>query len=842
MKPTVRRRSLALVAATLLYAGVSPGTSSGPEEPVRGPRAPRVDEKTYLKKRDEHLATLRGLPWIGRANPRLAAIREMERPTRLRALGEMASWTPIGPAPIPNGQTVPSAAVSGRVTAIVVHPSDAGKAYVGTAQGGVFRTLDGGATWTPIFDGALSLAVGALALDPGDPTRLLVGTGEPNTSPDSFFGVGLYVVTTAEGGAALHGPFGSDGTGDVLGGRSITRILVDPADRNVVFISTASGYGGVDGSSKSGLPDRGIYRSTNALSANPTFTKLAVPSANGGNRAVTDTVLEPGDPSHLVVAVLGTDTPNDGGLWRSTNALDASPTFSRVMSFGADFVRASLAVQKTGAVVTVFALSSELPPAGDCAAAGEAGRLHKSTDGGATWPAVVPAADGICGGVCLYSQALAVDPGDPGKLYLGGNAPGTCSSIFKKSSDGVAFASSAASLHAYSHVLAVAPSDPSVLWAGNDGGIFRSTDSGASWVSRNTSGFNATLFGSVALHPADPFFTLGGAQGHGTNLLSPSGAWSRVDYGDGGAVLIDSGAADTSLVTMYHTYFNTVDGGLPGAGLVGLARVRKTSCAADGEWVFRGCSAGDASMGCEGAPRGAANGLSCSDSAVLFFAPMTLGPGGPGAASTLYFGTDRLYRSADRGDTMVPVSQAFEPGVPVSAIGVAPQDDAVRVARLKSGRVFATSGGSPMREVTGPWPRAYVARAAVTPGDSKTAYVTLSGFGLPAGQHVWKTVNLDAASPTWTPSGTGIPDVPVNAFAIEPLNAKHLYAGTDIGVFYSSDAGASWVVLGTGLPRVPVFDIAFQNANRVVRIATHGRGIWELTAPVPVELTSFNAN
>ncbi|MCB0747484.1 MAG: T9SS type A sorting domain-containing protein, partial [Ignavibacteriae bacterium] len=91
-------------------------------------------------------------------------------------------------------------------------------------------------------------------------------------------------------------------------------------------------------------------------------------------------------------------------------------------------------------------------------------------------------------------------------------------------------------------------------------------------------------------------------------------------------------------------------------------------------------------------------------------------------------------------------------------------------------------------------------------------------------------------------AGSGIPDIPVNAFVIDPANSSNLYAGTDIGVYFSTNGGTSWLPFSSGLPRVAVFDMAFQNANRFLRIATHGRGIWNnIDAPLPVELVSFSA-
>src|SRR5438094_5770003 len=124
----------------------------------------------------------------------------------------------------------------------------------------------------------------------------------------------------------------------------------------------------------------------------------------------------------------------------------------------------------------------------------------------------------------------------------------------------------------------------------------------------------------------------------------------------------------------------------------------------------------------------------------------------------------------------------------------------------------------------------FIGRAMVDPNNKNVAYVALSYYA-PAGQGIWKITNLNAAGVSggaaWAAAGSGIPSIPINGFAIDPLNSNNLYAGTDIGVYFSSDAGASWSPLGTGLPRTAVFDLQIQPSNRILRAATHGRGIWE---------------
>src|SRR5260370_4461217 len=215
--------------------------------------------------------------------------------------------------------------------------------------------------------------------------------------------------------------------------------------------------------------------------------------------------------------------------------------------------------------------------------------------------------------------------------------------------------------------------------------------------------------------------------------------------------------------------------------------------------------------------------------AVLFYAPLVPGPA---RLSPVDFGTARLYRSTSGGATMTVVSQVpFVSGVPISAIGISPQDDNVRLiglgetsAGVPSGKVFATTtGGNVLSDVTGPWTAEYIARAVIDPNTKTTAYITLDGYGTTAApvQHVWKTTNLsgEPPTPTCTASSTGLTDVPVNSLVVDTANSHLLYVGTDIGVFHSVDGGATLVQYGTGLPRVAVVDVEI-TAGHNVRVST----------------------
>ncbi len=792
------------------------GTNADPDLPIF---STNVDKEAYLKNRSEFIAQKRGIPYNLPYNARLFAIEEKNRQEQVQlnspnSILSAPNWVAEGPFPIPNGQTTGgSVAVSGRVTAIAVHPTNANIVYAGTANGGIYRSVDGGTNWTAIFDNGQSLAIGALALAASSPSTLYVGTGEAALSLDSYFGVGLYRIDNADVAPTLVGPINPGG---IFTFSSISKILVDPTNAANVFVSTASGIGGII-STNPGSVSKGIYRSTNATAAAGTvaFTKLTVATANFGNRSIIDMVMEPGTPNNIVCTVYGLSTFGDGGIYRSTDALAATPTFTRTFVLGTagKAWRCELGICKVGAVTTIYA---GLDTSGNPAVRS----IQKSTDGGATW-APTGYSYGFCGTQCFYDIALAVDPGNANNFYIGGFSG---NNIFRYSTDGGAtYNISATNLHADVHTVVVAPSAPTTIFLGCDGGIFKTTNAGVTWASMNTAGFSATQFQSLAIHPIDTKFSIAGAQDNGTSMYKPDGTWNRIDFGDGGYTLIDQNAADNTTVTMYHTYFNQA------GNLAGLARVDLVANAFDGNWPFFGCN------GVTG------NGISCTGT-VLFYAPIALGPGNP---NTVYYCSDRLYRSANKGANFITVSQSpIVAGIAISTVAIAKQDDNFRVVGLTNGTVWATNTGSSTltsMTLTGA-PAAAVQRVYIDPLNKNVAYVCFGGYGVTAGQHIWKTSNLNTVTPTWAASGTGIPDVPVNSFTSDPGNSSILYAGTDIGVYSSTDAGATWSSFSSGLPIVPVFDMAVHPVSHNLRIATHGRGLWSTTSVLlPIDLTTFTA-
>ncbi len=785
----------------------------------------KVDKEDFMTRRAEGIAMLRGLSKDEPVDPhlRIEGIRKMEEQERLAGLipglAPAGVWTELGPDPIPNAQveTGPVTTASGRVIAIAIHPANPDIVYVGAAQGGLYRSTDGGTNWTRLMDSADSLAIGAIAIAPSQPDTVYIGTGEANFSADSFFGVGVYRIDNASTATpVITGPLNDDPANvDIFTGRAISEIAVHPTDPATIFVASGSGVGGIGATSNNILPSRGIYRSTDATSADPAFTKLTGLAGNA-NASVRDIALDPLNPNLLVGNVVAAG--GVGGIYTSTNALASTPAFTQTAVFNSGStseLTAEFAIQHTaGPNPTIYAATGNL-----------GGRVLINTDGGTTWTQQID--NNFCSPQCFYDIAIDVHPAIPANVFLGGSPM----LVFGRSTDsGLSFtadgANFTAGLHVDSHAIAVAPSNPAIVYFGSDGGIYRTNDVTATpivWTSLNNSQFTATQFMSIAVHATDPNFSIGGTQDNGTNHYQPAGTWLRVDGGDGGYSLIDQ-VDTTTGADVYHTYFNA--GNLQGYG--------RANTATSG-YSFRGCQAAGATV----------NGITCNGS-ILFYAPLEQGPPVTGSlGNTIYYGSDRLYRSIDTGLNHTVASQnPIIAGVPISAIGISPADDNVRVVGLSNGGLFGTTTGSTTltdMDPTNAIPNNFIARTVVDPSNPNTAYVTLSAFGV---TNVWRTTTLSSLvdensfAPTWTAaSGTGanvLPQVPVSAFIVDPGDSQILYAGTDIGVYISVDSGGNWVPFGTGLPRVAVFDIAITNAlPRQVRIATHGRGLWQTPALVP---------
>ena len=670
-----------------------------------------------------------------------------------------SAWTLIGPQPIAVGQTTTGSTrgpVSGRTTALAVHPTQPNIVYLGGAQGGVWKSTDSGATFTPKTDHLPSLAMGAIGLAPSSPDIVYIGTGEAHSSIDSYYGAGVF--KSVDGGTTWQ-PTGP------LAASYIARVIVHPTDPNTVYVA---GYRVLTGATSQ---DSGIWKSTNGGTS---WTRVLVGPAS-------DLVMHPTNPQILYAAmgfILGASA---NGIYQTT---DGGASWTKLGGAGTGLPstnvgRINLDIARTNGNVIYAAIQR----VNDFRFMG----IYRTSDAGATWTlAQNIGAVAHCVQQCWYDMYVAVAPDNADTIYMGGL------DLYKSTDRGdtfvnIAIGTGSGGLHVDQHALAFHPTQPNVFYVANDGGAWKTTDGGSSWINLNET-LALTQFQSVAGHPTSASIAFGGTQDNGTNKYTGDIRWSHVDDGDGGAVLIDPNNPGT----VYHTFFN-------------VSFVRSDMGGAQGTWVTR------------------QSGLNTSDPS-LFYLPVEMSPANP---SMLFLGTNKIYRTLDRADSWLAISPDLG-STRISAIGLSAASTQAVYYGTTTGLVSRTiNGGGTWTSVTvAPLPGRYVTSITVDPASINRAWITYSGFNAAtplAPGHVFMTTDGGAS---WVDKSANLPDIPANAFALDPVATNTWYLATDLGVFISTNNGTSWSGFSTGLPNVAVLDLSLPAGSRILFAATHGRSIY----------------
>ena len=899
-------------------------------------------------------APAHGIPPLARSR----AVAAMKAMPMLSATA--GKWTFIGPGSITNGQGLSTAGtcgpptritVTGRITAIGI---GAEGIYVGSASGGVWKSTDGGAQWTPLTDQEVSLAVGAIAVVPGPPDTIYAGTGEGNNGCDNQYGQGI--LKSIDGGASWRQLAAA--TFDRL---TFTKLAVQNGNPDVLYAGTSFGFTGGAAAGEcysASTATAGLYKSTDTgetwalLSGSDGLPAGAVEVTSDGSGSVYDVAIDPakaftgaftgtvtalagaGCAGHATLSAVDPDdaknskpfkltaepAPSGGYVLDGTLTLTQDPAaalnppgicddFSGTYSctgtvadlngaavkgltcVGGNFNKgAGTTLTLTGSfedgatdggiftgtwsldagagpdTVTDAPISLDAATAVFAAVGGSGGGVFRSTDTGVTWTAAGAiaagrrfamdfAADGdrfyvasttlttpsgfgalyistdhgatfaiglgqpnIGGAGCLTEDqgdqdlALAVDPAKPSQLYLG------MIGVYSSTDGGMSFAYDGAGTHVGQHAIKV---DGGNVYLGNDGGIFQSKGGGASWITCNN-GLGVVEFNSVGLD-AGAATIVGGTQDNGVNQSTGSLTWSHSDDGDGGFVLIDQ--ANPAI------YFDEQTG-------LSISRSKNSGTLG----TFANISPGAAGT-----------------DPMQLYPPFTADPSNP---DRILFGTIRLWETCHTGVGGVICDGASSASAPIwtvlsadltggcisslcdiSDIAVAPTNpDVTYIVTSSDGTtgpmVWVTRNGTNIGPVfSNVTPSGVAGRpltsVAVSPLDFHQVVITASGF-TGGGGHVF--LSSDEGT-SWSDISNFLPDIPALSVMFDPAApATGLLVGTDIGVFHSPDLGHSWSNANLGvLPIVLVYQL--RQAKGIVAAATHGRGVWTFTGPVPVHPT-----
>jgi photosystem II stability/assembly factor-like uncharacterized protein len=425
--------------------------------------------------------------------------------------------------------------------------------------------------------------------------------------------------------------------------------------------------------------------------------------------------------------------------------------------------------------------------------------IYKSTNRGDAWTKITTPQDEIEGGDYMrdqgqYNSVLVVHPTNPAILWTGGinlHRSSNSGAAWKQMTNWYDFAGYQY-VHADIHAFLYNPANANTIVVGCDGGVFRSTNGGGTFLDANT-GLVTTQYHSGTPHPLTDV-VLGGTIDNGNLRVTAGTSWLDVTGGDGGYTAIDYNDPRVMYAELYYLdFFKSVAGG----------------------------AGGTFNSKMNGIPYDVNSGGTTDRSA--FISPFEMSPSDP---KTLYAGTYRLYRTTNAAELWTPISGDLTAGGRyITAIGLSKGNPAVVYTGSAGGVVqVTTNAGTQWTRVSTGIPNRYITDIAVDRSDPAIAFLTVSGFG---SGHVFKTTNYGQ---TWSNSsgsgGTALPDIPVNTVAIHPTLPDRIYIGSDVGCFMSLDAGVTWMPASGGMGNVTIADLQFRQDGTLFA-ATHGRGVFK---------------
>lgn len=691
-------------------------------------------------------------------------------------------------------RSIGPAVTSGRVVDFAVNPNDRNQYYVASASGGVWKTVNSGTTWEPVFDGEGSYSIGCIAMDPNNPFVIWVGTGENNSQRSVSYGDGVY--RSEDGGKSWENV-------GLKSSEHIGKILIDPRNSSVVFVAAQGPLWGPGG-------DRGLYKTTDA---GKTWTLSLKISENTG---VTDVAMDSRDPDVLYAASYQRRrhvwTVIDGGPESAIyKSIDGGTTWKKLKSGlpKEDMGRIGLAISSVNPDV-VYAII-EL--------ANRKGGFYRSTDRGATWD---KRGDYAAASAQYYSEIFC-DPKEVDRVYSVDTHLQVTDDAGKSFHD-----LGEKSKHVDNHVIWIDPHNTNYYLVGCDGGAYESFDRGENWSFK--SNLPVTQFYRVAVDNATPFYNVYGGTQDNFSLGGPSRTtsatgienadWIVSATGDGFVTRIDP--EDPNIVYSESQYGGLVRYDKKSGEIMGI-RPQEGKGEAPYRWNW--------------------------DSPLII---------SPHSHTRLYFAANFLFRSDDRGNTWKKVSgdltrkidrnklsimgrvwgvDAIAKGASTSFYGnivalvESPIKEGLIYVGTDDGLIQVTEDGGANWKKMEKFPdvpdMTYVSYLVASQHDARTIYAAFDNHKN-ADFHPY-LLRSDDAGTSWTSIKGNLPEKgTVYSIAEDHVNKNLLFAGTEFGVFFTIDGGKKWVQLKGGLPTIAVRDIAIQKRENDLVLGTFGRGFYIL--------------
>ncbi len=672
-----------------------------------------------------------------------------------------ANWTFLGPTH-PTGYThngnYKSPGGSGRVNAITVDPTNSNIIWVGTPAGGLWKSTDGGQNWTLISDQFTVMGVSAIVIDPDNTNIMYIGTGDRDAGDTHSVGV----WKSTDGGQTWQPT--SVSFSEHQNARC-TKILMNPQNHNIMLAS----FNGV------------VYRTTDGFA-----TKTAVLQD-----LIWDMEFNPSNPN--IVYAAGTK------FYKST---DGGQTWTQITSG----IPSSHVQRMEIAVSPAEPNSVWLLVGRDRTYRFDFYGLYKSTNAGSSFstvydyhdgnllgwdPDAAPASSGNKGGQSFYDLSLAVNPSNPNIIFVGGvnlyrstngGSSWTCSAYWL---EGAGYSYAHADYHALTYV------NSTTLYAGNDGGIFVSTDNGDSWTDI-CNNLGIAQVARIGVSATNPNLILAGMQDNGTNKFDGS-TWRIIYGGDGCEAIVDPTDDNTLYASyVYGALYRSTDGGNSWTSI-------KATSSEQGAWIT----------------------------------PYVMDPTDH---NTLYAGYENVYKTTNAGYSWTRLGYAYGSGQ-IIELEVAPSDPnyIYYIKQYWDGSSLhyyvgmTNDGGNSWHNIGEGLPidQAAPTSIAISADNPQKVWITFSGYV--DGVKVYKT---EDAGQTWTNYSDGLPNFPMNAIVYQKGSNDALYVGGDIGVYYRDNSMSSWANYSNGLPHTVVkeLEIYYDEANPQnsrLRAAMYGRSVWE---------------